>query len=100
MYTKGPWEWDGNVCDYDKDNEAPWLVTERKNNTSYVVLSGEIECDSEANARLIAAAPELLEALEEANDMADKLLRGVPVRNADEVILRVSKAIAKAKGGI
>ena len=58
-HTPGPWYWDAKVWDYDKAQDAPWLV---KNETE-TVLTGHINCESEANARLIAAAPELLESL-------------------------------------
>jgi hypothetical protein len=68
-HTPGPWQWDGNVCEYDPENEAPWLVSDAyavggETSLSGVVLKGTINCQTEANARLIAAAPELLAALE------------------------------------
>lgn len=60
-HTPGPWEWDGKVWCYDGSEEAPWLVQAPWTKTSSkTVLSGEIRCMSEADARLIAAAPELL----------------------------------------
>jgi hypothetical protein len=65
-HTPGPWEWDGNVWGYDSENEAPWLVQAPwTGKSSKNVLTGTIKCESEADARLIAAAPELLEALHE-----------------------------------
>lgn len=63
-HTPGPWEWDGTVWDYDKEQDAPWLV-QSKNHAQLVILDGEIRARSEADARLIAAAPELFEALDE-----------------------------------
>ena len=59
-HTPGPWGWDSTVWDYDPVQEAPWLVTTEGDR----VLSGSIQCTSKANARLIAAAPDLLEALQ------------------------------------
>jgi hypothetical protein len=56
----GPWNWDGEVWDYDPENEAPWLVDAADKR----VLWGGIKCDSAANARLIAACnPETMRAL-------------------------------------
>ena len=63
QHTPGPWHWDGNPCNYDKEQEAPWLVD--ANNSFPPILGGTITCQSDANARLIAAAPELLKALNE-----------------------------------
>jgi len=62
QHTPGPWEWDSAVWDYDPNQDAPWLVTEALGDR---VLSGMIQCNGEANARLISAAPDLLEALRE-----------------------------------
>lgn len=68
-HTPGPWQWDGSPCDYDASNEAPWLVTDayavgvEKTLRDGVILKGQIECLNESNARLIAAAPDLLEAV-------------------------------------
>lgn len=57
-HTPGPWHWDDTVWNYDPEQQAPWLVDGNDDR----ILSGMIECN-EANARLIAAAPELLLAL-------------------------------------
>lgn len=68
-HTPGPWEWDGNVWQYDEQNEAPWLIQAPYQDVrSKTVLSGRIRCNTEADARLIAAAPELLEVLHECID--------------------------------
>jgi hypothetical protein len=61
QHTPGPWHWEGNPCNYDKEQEAPWLVD--ANYSFPPILGGTITCQSDANARLIAAAPELLSAL-------------------------------------
>lgn len=59
-HTPGPWSWDDEVwTDYDPAERAPWLVDANGN----LILTGVIRCKSEQDARLIAAAPELLEAL-------------------------------------
>ena len=59
-YTPGPWEWDAPVWDCDAELDVPWLV----DGNGEPVLSGEIKCSSQANARLIAASPELEKALQ------------------------------------
>jgi hypothetical protein len=68
--TPGPWQWDGNVCDYDESNEAPWLVTDAYATGIYkhlrggVILKGGIKCLNEADAAYIAAAsPDVVLAL-------------------------------------
>ena len=49
--TPGPWKWDGDVCAYDHEQEAPWLINERGKK----VLYGQIDCDNSWSAELIAA---------------------------------------------
>lgn len=91
-HTPGPWEWDGNVWAYDADNEAPWLVQSPWQSVeSKTVLKGSIKCDSEADARLIAAAPELLEALVKLAALYDAM--GAPTGPCR---LMADAAIAKA----
>ena len=46
--TPGPWSWDGKVWNYDSEQEAPWLVADRKS-----IVTGAVHC-SEANATFIA----------------------------------------------
>lgn len=91
-WTPGPWEWDGKVWDYDKENEAPWLVGV---DDGPIVLCGGIECTSEANAHLIAAAPELYESLEKAIDYHKKRNLGW---HSDELVVSMEAALAKARG--
>lgn len=61
-HAPAPWNWDGPVWGYDPEQEAPWLIDAEGKS----VLHGTIRCSSEADARLIAAAPELLAALQSA----------------------------------
>lgn len=73
--------------------------------TTGMLYRGTIE-DSEANAALIAAAPDLLEALREADKMLDIAKRYFPrsIKNGDKFDLLnvqenvVRKAIAQAEG--
>jgi len=53
-HTPTPWKWDGRVWDYDPKEGAPWLVTDYTINKP--ILTGEIKCDSEANAAFIVTA--------------------------------------------
>lgn len=105
QHTPGPWKWDGNPCEYDEQNEAPWLVDDQDNYPP--VLGGAIKCANTANARLIAAAPDLLEALESAwlwmENQADGQSKGGHA-TFDLMMLREQRdiaraAIAKANGG-
>ena len=71
-HTPGPWEWDGRVWQYDEQEEAPWLVQAPWHDIkSKAVLSGSIRCNTEADARLIAASPDLLEALKGLLEITD-----------------------------
>jgi hypothetical protein len=62
-HTPGPWAWDDKVpSDYDKadwSEVAPWLCSEN----GEPVLTGQIACKNPVDVCLIAAAPELIEAL-------------------------------------
>jgi len=91
-HTPGPWYL----------NPRGWVVQ----STGDIVTRIECSYNKEANARLIAAAPELLEALEGVEELAEgaiKLLRQLDMetgRIAAECVLRNARAaIAKAKGG-
>ncbi len=92
-HTPAPWNWDGNVCDYDATNEAPWLVHLDKYPP---ILGGQIKCVNPDDARLIAAAPDLLAAL--------KLCAGVVAgetmhkRGLVEALEAARAAIKKAEG--
>ena len=97
QHTPGPWHWDGNPCNYDKEQEAPWLIDA---NDSYPpILGGTITCQSDANARLIAAAPDLLEALQDLFEAdMEHVLMGDGKDDQIEAIAKARAAIAKATG--
>lgn len=88
-HTAGPWAIDWNVSRIDVfSSDAATLIATIRRSTP----SDGIDADARANARLIAAAPELLEAL---RDLAESVraagITGPYLDAADA-------AIAKAKG--
>ena len=87
-HTPGPWMWDDDVCDYDPEQQAPWLV----DGDLSPVLTGQIKCASYADARLIAAAPDLLAALRIAirQNSHDMLMTGEELRRCGAAIARAS----------
>ena len=94
MYPPGPWE----MVDYDDFEEAPVVgVRMRDVLGGYHAVAaihdqGE---QTEANAHLIAAAPTLLEALEEAREWID----GCGAQGGvDDILHAVDVAIDKAYG--
>jgi len=87
------WHWDSNPCDYDVNEDQPWLIDNNGNR----ILWGEIHCDLNDNTHLIAAAPELLEALEAIIERWDTpLWKDVP--NTGNYINAARLVVAKAKG--
>lgn len=101
-HTPGPWTqtigaW-GNI---GADNDS-------RGNGSVQVASISLPSENEpawaaegkANARLIAAAPDMLEALREMTDLAYKLAMASPDLNpeVDRIIPKARAAIAKAEG--
>ena len=100
QHTPGPWDVEPKGSRHFVDGADGLTV-------AYLDRAGVRErAEIEANARLIAAAPELLEALEGAEELAEgaiKLLRQLDMetgRIAAECVLRDARAaIAKATGG-
>lgn len=86
-HTPGPWEYQYSTGTSHKN--CPWEI-----------IFGDVECIAEsvyeeADARLIAAAPDMLAALKAA--LED--LRDVPGKHAPPSVEMVEAAIAKATGG-
>ena len=104
-----------------KHTPGPWILGD-ENNQHAEILIGDLvanidrqdryglhmACSREemlANARLIIAAPDLLEALESiinADDEAEAMMRkmGIPAEEPMEIFVAARAAIAKAKGEI
>lgn len=90
-HTKGPWVIDEDFGRNRRGISAPFASRPWFKLAKVVVrVDGEPSAEGKANLRLIAAAPELLDALEAVVRVAD--------RNTDEFIA-ARAAIAKAKGG-
>ena len=101
-HTKGPWHVGGT-----------WSMGNRGETTQTTVIYSD-DCiplvqtcwgegyrgkkESEANAHLVAAAPELLEALEDIVDQWQKTRMRVPADLSDSIRVFGQKAIRKAKG--
>lgn len=93
-HTPGPWTFrPGSGLGFyvegrlEKEN-GHWLIAEACGRSN----------QNEANARLIAAAPDLLSALERIEYSYALLLAGKPVRDAAETLAECRAAIKKARG--
>lgn len=115
QHTPGPWEAHQGI---DANEPKVWDVTSKhdwKGSAGltpkgwFVATVHEVRCedDAEANAHLIAAAPELLAAHDPdlLEDMADDLDRGASLSRQSEIaddlrelVATIRAAIAKAKG--
>ena len=99
-YTQGPWEFrQTNIDDpaFISDIHAPHQDNPSENGTDPVVATTSyrhIWGEAEANARLISAAPELLECLREWNSV----MINSGTEGFDEILKRTEKAITKAEG--
>ncbi len=99
-YTQGPWEFrQTNIDDpaFISDIHAPHQDNPSENGTDPVVATTSyrhIGGEAEANARLISAAPELLECLREWNSV----MINSGTEGFDEILKRTEKAITKAEG--
>lgn len=96
-HTRGPWvirDEDGlTLIDAIEVGSHGYIVAD-------VLRSGEKHTrgEEEANARLIAAAPALLEALRRLEGTAKLLLAGKPCRDVTETLAEVDAALALVDG--
>lgn len=108
QHTPGPWMWDSDPVKGDQFGRVRYRVVARGEtitNMHYSSYEGG-PTNAEANARLIAAAPELLEALQKSIALADSnrdaaLALGREVIRPPEmqaVYERCVAAVAKATG--
>ena len=105
-HTPGPW-----IVKENRAYKTSWLIYDPEGNQLAQVANWQgktFNCDAEINARLIAAAPELLEALEIAQSLAMAWVaywatcpfveKGIQNKTNSEFLFKISAAIAKAKG--
>ena len=89
-HTPGPWMWSP-----EGDESVVRIPTPEPQDFSVLGASEVMTSEDIANARLIAAAPDLLEALKEMVDMMDS---GDEPGSGSEWHIQASTAIAKAEG--
>lgn len=93
-HTAGPWiadPIDEGTCEDVEVPAGSFWISEHKHAGEVIAV---VELNAAANARLIAAAPELLAALEQVEDAVRNAINGEP----DIDIEKVRAAIAKAEG--
>lgn len=102
-HTPGPWEWDAG--DAGAEFSAPYSTVSVDGGNIIIAEINHYIPEGRANAQLISAAPELLEALEkivkcERNRAKDLRHRKawLPLKFSEERIADAEAAIAKAKG--
>jgi hypothetical protein len=101
QHTPGPWRWVP-----EPDTASPWRdYGDLYSASSEVVLSGwendfegGVRVNSHADARLIAAAPEMLAALESAADELERLMSWHGTEVWPSVLRDARAAIAKVRG--
>ena len=99
-HTPGPWKFGKELT----ARSGEWLVSFDAGSKGRGIAIAETRAGSgneEANAHLIAAAPQLLEALQTtaANLRSWKAANGGGIKTFDSWLEVVEEAIAKAKGG-
>ena len=93
-YTPGPW----TIIADERGRSYLWREGFRiDSETGEGYVLGPFEGYSEADARLIAAAPQLLEALEWLLTFVDSTADIFPIELPEPYVSRVRAAIAKAK---
>ena len=107
-YTPGPWRVKQTGFTYFRDltilgedwhgEETPIAAALVRNALHPYGRADKARAEIEANARLIASAPELLEALERISTAYDETLRHPIAAPLLQAIYRARAAIAKARG--
>lgn len=99
-HTSGPWAVDGDdiVGRRHIARLADWHIVE--GTVKYKVIEDALKAERQANARLIAAAPDMLAALEMVNDMLPDMPQFMwnKLGGDSSPAYIIKLAIAKAKG--
>jgi len=95
QHTPGPWSYRGSLGPHSNPHLLGPHVVENATGIQIAILNGWRSEVSEANARLIAAAPALLEAL---RDMVNTLTDGPDESDIARVFSVARAAIAAVKG--
>jgi hypothetical protein len=97
-HTPGPW-----IQGWDENFPRQTVIIEQETNGRILAVVDDNDEQDKANARLIASAPELLEALNHAHNSL-RTFRNVPKEEQewtsfdDDVMEAIERAIAKAEG--
>ena len=96
-HTAGPWQYiKSQEDDVQNGSEHFSILTGESDDGWFIAdLLNGLNQEAEANARLIAAAPDLLEALHLAVDMIEP---AYPEADLDPDVKQIRAAIAKAEG--
>ena len=101
-YTKGPWKADGLLSFMCGDQDYPFTTVMHRNQCVCAV-NGEDSKPMYENARLIAAAPELLQACKKVAQWLDypgfgKPLKAAGIATIEACLEKLRAAIARATG--
>lgn len=99
-HTPGPWQWSDAFT--DENNQPVWTLIGTGDGLYGILTcaqdSAPQDLNDEANARLIAAAPELLYVAELVDDVSDRIDHD-PDSAFGQLVAAARAAIAKATGG-
>ena len=93
IFSKGPWEW------YENISGEKIGISDGEKDVLYVNHSESVVIPREKDAHLIAAAPDLYEALSElVDELSESLQRVTSVFGESREIEKARAALAKARG--
>jgi hypothetical protein len=95
-HTPGPWKVETKKSEWECNRGIP-IYKNFVQIARVILFDSKTVCpeESQANARLIAAAPELLEACKEALEHFDKYTKGIVIDAKDSLRMAIAKAEGK-----